>query len=118
MAIGNKAYAGLGSDNNVHYNDFYEYDPSSDLWILKGNYPGSGFDNIQGFSINNTGYIGLGINNSKSCCTDLWQYSPLTNEWKRIVDSPIGSNKRFIVINNYGYLFNIPDLWRFDPSKI
>ncbi len=118
IAIGNKAYVGFGYNNNVYYKDFYEYEPISDLWIQKGTYPGKGIENIQGFSTNNTGYIGLGVANSKSWCTDFWQYSPLTNEWKRIVDCPVGSNKRFIVINNYGYLFNIPDLWQCDPSKI
>ena len=40
FAIGNKIYVGTGWNNTSYYNDFYEYDPASDTWTQKANFPG------------------------------------------------------------------------------
>ncbi|HET6989765.1 MAG TPA: hypothetical protein VFJ43_00510, partial [Bacteroidia bacterium] len=42
-AVGNRGYMGLGHINaivDVLYDDWYEYDPGSDSWTQKANYPG------------------------------------------------------------------------------
>ena len=43
FAIGNKAYAGIGHMNgtgvNIVYQDWWEFDPASNSWTQKANYP-------------------------------------------------------------------------------
>src|SRR3954468_6201863 len=45
FTIGNKGYAGLGSSTYPSYTwvtTWYEYDPTTNIWTQKGNFPGVG----------------------------------------------------------------------------
>jgi prepilin-type N-terminal cleavage/methylation domain-containing protein len=66
FSIGNRGYIGTGSSyepdggggyNCVYFDDFYEYNPDSNLWTPKANFPGGKTWNAVGFSIGNKGYI-------------------------------------------------------------
>src|SRR6266850_280477 len=60
FSIGNKGYIGTGS----HTNEFWEYDPLTNLWSQKANFGGGNRYGAVGFSINNMGYLGTGKNGS------------------------------------------------------
>src|SRR5215469_8080787 len=40
FSVGNYGYVGTGWDTYTIYNDFYQYDPASNLWTRKADYPG------------------------------------------------------------------------------
>ncbi|MCC7302459.1 MAG: T9SS type A sorting domain-containing protein [Bacteroidia bacterium] len=65
--------------------DFWEYDPSVNIWSPKASLISPGRYEAVGFSIGNKGYIGLGYN-----CTvrikDFWEYDPGTDTWTQKAD--------------------------------
>jgi gliding motility-associated-like protein len=70
FTIGNCAYVGKG-------NLFWKYDPLTDQWNSIPSLPASGRIGAIGFSINSTGYIGLGYGN-QVCLNDLWSFTDTT----------------------------------------
>jgi len=78
FAIGNKGYIGTGSDGPFGtgsdgpsiYNDFWEWDQSTDKWKELAHFSGNARANGIGFSIGNKGYIGIGSGNF-----DEWDYT-------------------------------------------
>ena len=73
LTIGSKGYAGMGADGSSK-KDFWEYDPVSNIWIQRTNYPGLGPVQVTGFSIGTTAYLGTG--NGLFGCKDFWEYNP------------------------------------------
>jgi hypothetical protein len=85
-----KGYVGGGGDGVGGYlNDFWEYNPSTDIWIQKANYPGAGRIGLVGFSIGNKGYVGGGATGT-SMAQDFWEYDPNTNSWTQKANLPAG----------------------------
>jgi hypothetical protein len=76
FSIANKGYIGTGRDNsNPYKQDFWEYDPVSNIWTQKADFGGTARVEPVGFSIGNKGYIGTGTGNV-SQMTDFWEYIP------------------------------------------
>ncbi len=129
FSIGNKGYVGTGqmlvSNVYTYAKDFWEYEPSTDVWTQKANFGGSGRSGAVGFSIGNMGYIGTGGSNDPPF-KDFWEYNPNTNVWTKKADfggvgryEAVGFN-----INNKGYVgtgYDITgkrkDFWEYDPSN-
>ena len=84
FSIGQKGYMGLGHINaggiSSESDDFWEYDPASDSWTQKANFPGGGRYGAVGFSIGKKGYVGTG-DTGASFSDDFWEYNPLNNVW-------------------------------------
>jgi len=62
FSIGNKGYIGTGLQGTGYTDprrDFWEYNPSSNSWLAKADYPFAIFGAV-GFSINGKGYIATG----------------------------------------------------------
>ena len=88
FTIGHYAYVGTGMTgmNTVTSSkDFYRYDPSSDTWTRKADFPGVGRNSAAAFSIGNFGYLGSGVSNT-GYVADFWQYNPSADTWKQIKD--------------------------------
>ena len=88
FTIGHYAYVGTGMTgmNTVTGSkDFYRYDPSSDTWTRKADFPGVGRNSAAGFAIGNFGYLGTGVSNN-GYVADYWQYNPSADTWKQIKD--------------------------------
>jgi len=138
FAIGNKAYLGTGAaylgtglqDQTDGLKDFWEYDPSTNRWTRKADFPGEGRLNAVGFSIGNKGYIGTGqsaVFGSRQ--KDVWEYEPLSNSWKRIDDFPGGERTQmtYFSTGTKGYVAggdgigslpgDLADFWEYDPTK-
>ncbi|HEY4799322.1 MAG TPA: hypothetical protein VII99_09635, partial [Bacteroidia bacterium] len=132
FSIGSKGYIGGGNYYASNYwhnlNDFWEYDPVSNIWTQKANLPGPVRQLGIGFSISNKGYIGTGADSSGYIYyQDIWEWDQVTNFWTQKANFPGG--KRWgaygFSIGNYGYVgmgdstynigSHINDLWQFFP---
>lgn len=99
-----------------------EYNPQSDSWSKKRNFPGDGRTQASGFVINNKGYIAGGTNGTGPFLRDLWEYEPITDQWSRKADM------RFAAVDGIGFSLNGKGyvglgyvssdlLWEYDPSN-
>jgi hypothetical protein len=100
---------GLGT-GYVGVNDFWEYDPTSNIWTKKAD-----FNRLKafavGFSINGKGYIGTGVSDTVSqdgngATKDFWEYDPAADTWTQKAD--FGGGTRFwatgFSIGSKGYI--------------
>ncbi len=112
--IGDKIYVGLGysstSGNSQVSDDWYEYDPATNQWTSKSNFPGTTRANAVAFVINGKAYVGLGTNYDRQSRTDLYkdfyEYNPASNTWVQKAnfsgtprDQPV-----YFTIGDKGYL--------------
>jgi N-acetylneuraminic acid mutarotase len=135
FSIGNKGYLGTGLSylvvNNVNtevYNDdFWEFDPATNIWTQKANFPGGPRWRATAFSIGSRGYVGTGItdNNYSNSNNDFWEFDPYYNVWTRKADFAGGLRQSAVGfrIADKGYIgtggdqFNLlADFWQYDPA--
>jgi gliding motility-associated-like protein len=107
FSIGNKGYAGLGTDAGfVMYNTFYEFDPALNTWAPKANFPGGPRSYIYNFAAGGKGYVGGGMDPSQAVYDDLYEYDPVTDSWTAKANFPGGT--RFLTahmnIGSKGYV--------------
>jgi N-acetylneuraminic acid mutarotase len=82
FSIGNKGYIGTGYGGSqtsyLLYNDFWEWDQTTDLWTRKANFGGGARSTAVGVSISNKGYLGTGLGgNIIYAYQDFWEYDPI-----------------------------------------
>ncbi len=120
-AVGNYGYICTGY-NGTYYNDMWQYDPSTNTWTQKANFPGAGRHNAIGFGLGNYGYVGTGFDGS-NYYSDFYQYDPSSNTWTTKANfggSPREQSAGF-TIGSYGYIgtgYNnacLSDFWQYDP---
>ncbi len=128
FSIGGKGYVGTGFGNTgssypSDLKDFWEYDPSTNVWTQKADFGGGNRSFAVGFSIGRKGYIGTG-NYQK----DFWEYNPSANIWTRKTDfgGPGRSDAVGFSIGNKGYIgtgydpndpnYYKKDFWEYDPA--
>lgn len=125
FSIGNKGYVGTGLINGspaTYINDFWEYDPSTNTWTQKTNFPGTSRYDATGFSIGTKGYVGSGFD-GVSNATDFWEYDPSTNTWaqKTNVGGGFRAGAKGFSIGTKGYIGTgssstlRKDLWEYNP---
>ena len=123
FAADGKFYFGLGYDRNTKYNDLWAYDPATDKWEKKADFPGTARYGAIAFTIGNIGYVGTGYDDNH--LKDFWAYNPSTNTWEQKA-SLSGSKRRdavAFVIGNKGYVVtgrgneNVNDFCCYDPSN-
>jgi hypothetical protein len=109
FVIGNYAYVGTGNLNintSSATDSLYQYDPSTNTWTQKGNFPGGARASATGFSIGNMGYLGTGLDINGHYLSDFWQYNPTSDSWVR--KSDFGGGGRFAAAAfsgaNLGYM--------------
>jgi N-acetylneuraminic acid mutarotase len=109
FVIGNYAYVGtgdVGGITNTATASFYQYDPSTDTWTQKGDFPGGPRNSATGLSIGNIGYLGTGLDINGHFLSDFWQYNPTSDTWIR--KSDFGGGGRFAAASfsgaNLGYM--------------
>ena len=123
-SVGNRGYFGLGHVNSVFdilFDDWFEYDPGSDSWTQKANFPGGQRYHAATFTIGNKIYVGTGRDPSSTLRTDFYCYDAATNSQSAITSFP-GSGRRGAVgfaINGYGYVgtgSGTSDFFRYNPT--
>ncbi len=128
FGIGNKGYAGCGTDAGyVMYDEFYEFDPALNTWTAKANFPGGDRSYVYYFTVNGKGYVGGGMDPSQNIYNDMYEFDPVTNTW--IARAPFPGGARFLTahmnIGSKGYVgmgmdggfVNIyNDFYEYDPA--
>ncbi len=99
FVIGNYGFVGLGgtfsgtaNDGTLkNLNDFWKYDPSTDTWAQIAGIDSKNMGNIgaAAFSIGDTGYVGLGFNDSSyKVSSNFFAYDYTGNKWSEIAPFP------------------------------
>ena len=95
FSIGTKGYVGTGIDNLTTFarrNDFWEYDPSTNVWTQRANLTVAGRSQARSFSIGNSGYIVGG--ELSLALQDTWEYNPTANTWTQKANHPSSINSQ------------------------
>lgn len=115
IAIANKGYMGLGHVNgtgvDISYKDWWQYDPASDTWTQKANFPVNNHG-ATSFATSTRGYIGGG----SSLTNEFYEYNPVTNSWSPIAPCLIspGDTQGFSV-GEKGYVYQTNQLAEYNP---
>ncbi|MDX2361163.1 MAG: T9SS type A sorting domain-containing protein [Crocinitomicaceae bacterium] len=124
MGIGNKAYCGTGHLNgtgfDTWYADWWEYDPATNAWTQKTDYPGNngnGDQDVVSVSIGNVGYAGMGQMDGNG----FYKYDPVVNLWTQVTSPPATAsfNNSFpFKIGDKGYFPSIfsTAFYEYDPA--
>ena len=94
LIINSKAYiiGGIVDHYNTglseELNEVWEFDPSTNLWTRKNDFPGGKRQVAFGFVINNTGYFGGGKNSTTGEKNDFWKYNSNTDNWTQLNNAP------------------------------
>lgn len=135
FSINGKGYYGLGSAGfNTFFADMWEYNPATDAWVAKADFPAGGRNYAVSFTIGDYGYVGTGSSTTALGTKDFYRFEPKSNKWVRIADF-IGGPRQLtaaFVINNKAYVgtgdddymdANDPygthkDFYEYTPAKI
>lgn len=101
FSINGKGYIGTGYyvEHNdglaagIQLKDFWEYDPATDKWSQKADFPGGERYEATGFALNGKGYLGTGFHSPMEKYSDWWEYDPATDKWTK--KAAIGINPRY-----------------------
>jgi N-acetylneuraminic acid mutarotase len=92
FSIANKGYCGLGCRVNpitAFYTDFWEYDPSTNIWTQKADFIGVPRRGGASFSVGLKGYVGMGFNDTiPSSFSDFYEFDPVLNSWTQKQNYP------------------------------
>ena len=122
FAMEGKGYLGAGYE---FHQDFWMYDPGTNIWTQKADYGGGPMWGGCSFSIGSSGYAGMGYDTNYTLRRDFWEYDPLSNVWSQKAN--FGGSGRvmpvFFAANGMGYAgmgydsINIDhnDLWQYKP---
>lgn len=85
FSIGNHGY--LVATHNQ--SNFLEYDPETDSWTYKANFPTNYVLDMVSFTIGDKGYVGSGFDGQLIAFTErFWEYDPAADTWTRKADFP------------------------------
>jgi len=121
FSIGDKGYIGTGWDGTAR-KDFWEYDPSTNIWTQKADFGGTPRDGAFGLAIGNKGYMGTGYDGTYR--KDFWEYDTSGNTWTQKTDfgGTALSDAAGFSIGNKGYIgtgwsgIDHKEFWEYDPS--
>ncbi|MEL1253298.1 kelch repeat-containing protein [Flavobacterium sp. DGU38] len=135
FVINDKAYLGTGVNNSVNQEDFWEFNPSTEVWTRLRDIDQDDDDdyswnndyaitrsNASSFSLNGLGYVvgGEGIKT-------VWEYNPSTDLWveRTALEGAARTDAVGFAINNRGFLMlgrigstYFDDAWEFKPLEV
>ncbi len=123
FATGGKGYVGTGYDGYLYLGDFWQYDPATDTYSKKADFPGGNRFEAVGFGLGDFGYAGTGYDGANAQ-KDFYRYNPASDSW---TDIGFSGNKRYGSVvwtyNSKAYLATgvnsgtqVNDFWVFDPA--
>lgn len=123
FSINNKGYIVGGRENsyynNESSNEVWEYDPNSDTWTQKNNYPEGGVEIPQCQAIDGKVYIGYGRRNGH-VLKRFHEYNPESDTWKELPPTDItGYQHASLTYKGKFYLFGLysNQIHRYSPSE-
>lgn len=128
--IDNKFYVVGGTTGKLTAdgtNEVYEYDPATDKWTQKADFPGSIIkDNPFGFSINGKGYI-VGGSTASGTTNKTYEYDPASDIWTEKATYPeqkINGGISFVVngtaycgLGGLGSSQYLEHFWSYNPTN-
>ena len=117
VAIDDKGYIGLGHMNgtgvNIVYQDWWEFDPATNSWTQKMDFPVPNYGALS-FAVENKVYIGGGT----GLGSEFYCFNPLTNVWTQIANalSTNATDDTAFGIGNKGYIKDGNIFLEYDPS--
>jgi N-acetylneuraminic acid mutarotase len=110
----------------TYFHDWWEYNPSGNTWTQKTDIPGTNRANASCWSINNKGYVGLGVELQPYpdvYFSDLQEYNPDNDTWTARTSFP-GTARRAMnacVVDSKAYMggsgnFFTSDWWEYNPD--
>ena len=132
FSIDSFGYLGLGGFPNgiggsTFPTDFWQYNPYTNLWTQKADFPGHGRGGAVCFVVGSKAYIGLGNGNGLGFYNDIWEYNTSTDTWTQKATFP-GSGRISATgfsIGGWGYVglgysdtasSPMNDFWQYTPS--
>jgi N-acetylneuraminic acid mutarotase len=94
FALGGTGYLMGGAESNSNaLKDFYSYDPLTDTWTQKTDFPGQPRGFAYAVDSDTKGYVGFGLDfdegtSIEEYLKDLWEYDPLTDTWTELTPLP------------------------------
>ncbi|MFT5778510.1 MAG: N-acetylneuraminic acid mutarotase [Crocinitomicaceae bacterium] len=124
FATDNYGYVACGKKGTSNYEkDLWRYDPPTDSWLQRVNFPGGDRYNLMSFVVNNIAFVGFG-SGQDVFEKDLWAYDEVSNTWDQRADcngNERGAGGTFS-LNGRGFIccgadggFK-EDLWEYDPN--
>lgn len=132
--VNGKAYVGLGFndsygssgpeyDYNSCLKDFWMFDPASDSWTRKADYPSYTTDACVSFVYNNNIYVGAGFDDHVFR-NEFWKYIPEEDKWVRLNNFPGPARAGAVICTNGSKVFfgtgyrtiNENDWWEYFPE--
>lgn len=115
------------SAKTAYLKDTWEYDPTSDSWVRKDDFPGEARQYAVAFSIGNYGYVGTGKSEDNDYLKDFYRFDPTAAPGSQWTNVPFPGIKRqgatVFIIDNKAYLvggrnngYEVEDFWCFDPT--
>jgi N-acetylneuraminic acid mutarotase len=105
--------------------DVYTFAPATGDWQKKKDFPGGNVELGIGFSIGQTGYVGMGFQGGYSWSNKLWEYDQSKDSWIVKASLP-GAPRRFpmgfaldgkgYVLCGEGFSSNLNDVWVYTPD--
>jgi len=134
FAIGSRGYIGTGITTSVAWlgtkkKDFWEYNPITNTWTAKENWPGNfgqGVYYASSFTSNTKGYIVCGKLGPSYYSNELWEYDPVSDNWDQKDNFPGGTRYGGVAvsISGKGYYgcgsdenYYCKDWWEYDPQS-
>lgn len=126
FVMNGKAYVGLGQSENTAgqqnvYQDFWEYDPTSNSWSAAPIFPGQPRYHASAFIAGGNGFVSAGINSNANRLEDVWRLDNNSNNWIQMMDFPDGVRIKTLgtsILDN-GFLFggtDNNDIWEYNHS--
>jgi N-acetylneuraminic acid mutarotase len=134
FSVNGKGYVGTGIDSasalvGNKLKDIWEYDPTTNSWSQKADFPGSGANGIYfatAFTADNKGYICGGKCGPNLYSNQLWEYKPSSDQWIQRASFPGGVRYQLssFSIGNQGYVglganqdVYKKDFYRYNPGS-
>lgn len=77
----------------------WAYDPHTDAWTKRADFPGVSRQRGTGFALARKGYFGLGLTLDGQGLRDVWQYDPVSDRWQYITNYPGQGNQLLAVFS-------------------
>lgn len=87
FTLNDKGYIGCGQTGSVVLKDLWQYDPISNTWTQKSDYPAGPRYGMIYFSLRDTGYAGCGYNGTTKF-NSFYMYLPSSNTWQVTTSFP------------------------------
>lgn len=86
-----KGYVCTGYNGSNRLNDVWQYSPTTDTWLQKGDYPGGYLNHATSFEIGGFGYCGTGTDFSNGISA-FFRYHPSNDSWTALSSFPSKAN--------------------------